>query len=322
MLRSQVVAPLAWELKLLALGDGFLKNTDALGVGKMHEVGIEHALQTLQQSLVYHLVQEFKVVLAVVQSPTDTVLDKVFLQFHQTVHVEECNLRLYHPELGQVARRVAVLCAERRAEGIDGTQCRGTQLALQLTRHGQGSLLAEEVVRVVDLAIFRLLEVVEVLGRYLEHLTGTLAVAGGDERRVKIEISMLVEVSVDSHRHVVANAHHGTEGVGTEAEMCILAHVLKALSLLLHGIVAAAEAVDLKAVALNLYRLSLTQTLYQCSCCADAGTSGNLAKQILVDLGRVDNNLDIVNSRTIVKSDKIDCFATTMGAHPSLYIHD
>ena len=51
-------------------------------------------------------VEEFKVVLAVLQSPTDTVLDEVFLKIHQTSEVEECYLRLNHPELCQVARSV------------------------------------------------------------------------------------------------------------------------------------------------------------------------------------------------------------------------
>ncbi len=127
---------------------------------------------------------------------------------------------------------------------------------------------------------------------------------------------------MDGHRHVVADTHYGTEGVGAQAEMSILAHVLEALTLLLHGVVAAAETVNLDAVTLNLYCLALALALYQGSDGTDAGTRCNLAQQILVDLRRVNYYLDIINSRTIVKSDKIDCFATAMGAYPSLYIHD
>ena len=38
MLRSEVVAPLAWELELSALGDGVLQNLDTLGVWQTYEV--------------------------------------------------------------------------------------------------------------------------------------------------------------------------------------------------------------------------------------------------------------------------------------------
>ena len=95
---------------------------------------------------------------------------------------------------------------------------------------------------------------------------------------------MLVEVSMDSHRHVVADAHHSTKGIGTETEVSILTHVLEALSLLLHRIVAAAETVDFDAFALNLNALTGTLALYQGTYYADAGTSGNLTELILIDL--------------------------------------
>ena len=46
-----------------------------------------------------------------------------------------------------------------------------------------------------------------------------------------------MEVGMDSHRHVVAYAHHSAEGVGAQTQVCVLTHILKRLSLLLHGIV-------------------------------------------------------------------------------------
>ena len=65
VLRGKVVAPLAWELKLLAVLDSLLQDAYTLGVGQVNEVGIEHTLQTLEQALVDHLVQEREVVFAV-----------------------------------------------------------------------------------------------------------------------------------------------------------------------------------------------------------------------------------------------------------------
>ncbi len=127
---------------------------------------------------------------------------------------------------------------------------------------------------------------------------------------------------MDGHRHVVTDAHHCTKGIGAETEVSILTHVLEALSLLLHRIVVAAKAIDFDAVALDLYILTFTLALHQSTRSTDAGTGCNLSELIGVDLRWVDYYLNIINSRTIVKSDKIDCFATTMGTHPSLDIHD
>ena len=55
-------------------------------------------------------------------------------QGHVVVQVEEGHLGLDHPELGEVARGVRVLGAERGAEGVDLAQGAGEDLALQAGR--------------------------------------------------------------------------------------------------------------------------------------------------------------------------------------------
>merc|ERR1740130_1637314 len=103
---------------------------------------------------------------------------------HVLGQVAERNLRLDHPELGQVARRVGVLRAEGGAEGVDGAEGAREVLAVQLARDGKVAWLAEEVLCVIDLARGRLLQrLLEVERRDLEHLARTLAVGAGDERR-------------------------------------------------------------------------------------------------------------------------------------------
>ena len=87
---------------------------------------------------------------------------------------------------------------------------------------------------------------------------------------------MLVEVGVDSHRHVVADTHHGTEGIGTETKVSILTHVLEALSLLLHRIVIAAETINFDGITLNLNSLSLALALHQSTDSTDTSTGSNL----------------------------------------------
>ena len=155
-----------------------------------------------------------------------------------------------------MARRIAVLGTEGGAKGVDGAQGSGPQLAFQLTADGEGGLLAEEVVAVVYLALVILLEIIEIFGRYLEHLAGPLTVAGRDDGRVEVVVAVLVEIGVDGHSHIMAYAHHGAKGMGAQPHVGMLAHILKALALLLHGVVAIACAEEGDAVGLNLCSLS------------------------------------------------------------------
>ena len=123
VLAAEVHAPSGnRELELHAVGDSLPENFDALCIGKADEVFLQYTFQACDELLVDHLVQELKVVLAVVQCPPDTVLDEIFLQVHQFVLVDEGDLRLDHPELCQVAGRVGVFGTERRPECVDGTE--------------------------------------------------------------------------------------------------------------------------------------------------------------------------------------------------------
>ena len=56
------------------------------------------------------------------------------------VEVGEGDLRLDHPELGQVARRVGVLGAEGRAEGVDLAQRQAVRLDVELAGDGEERL--------------------------------------------------------------------------------------------------------------------------------------------------------------------------------------
>ena len=66
MLTGQVVAPIAGELELLTILDSLLQDIDTLGIGQAYEGFLQHTFQAGDQRLVYHLVQELQVILAVV----------------------------------------------------------------------------------------------------------------------------------------------------------------------------------------------------------------------------------------------------------------
>ena len=214
MLAGQVHTPADGELELAAISHSLLQNPDTLGIGQTHERTAYHPLEALDEGLVDHLVEELQVVLAVVECPLYTILDEVFLEVHQVVHIDEGHLGLYHPELSQVAGRIGVFGTEGGTEGVDGTQGSGSELALKLSADSERSLLAEEIIGIDNLALLVLLQVVEVLGGHLEHLSGTLTVAGGNQRCMEIEEAMLVEIVMDGHRHVMTDAHHGSERIG------------------------------------------------------------------------------------------------------------
>jgi hypothetical protein len=70
---------------------------------------------------------------------------------HIILQIGKGDLWLDHPELGQVSGRVGALCAEGRAECVDGTEGAGVVLAVELAGDGEERRLTEEVCGVVDL---------------------------------------------------------------------------------------------------------------------------------------------------------------------------
>ena len=151
-----------------------------------------------------------------------------------------------------MARGVAVLGTERRTEGVDCAKCRSTEFAFKLSGNGQRGLSAEEIIIVDNASVLVLLKVVEILCGHLKHLSGTFAVACGDQWRVEIEISMLMEICVYCHCHIVADAHDGAESICTQTHMGILTHILERLTFLLHRIFRTADTVNIYLCSLNL----------------------------------------------------------------------
>ena len=219
VLRSEIIAPCAGELEFLAVLDGLLEDIDTFGIGQTNELGVYYTLQTLDQTLVHKLVEELEVIHTMIECPANAELDEVLLEVHEFLLLDEGHFGLNHPELCQVTRGIAVLGAESRTEGIDLTQGHSAELTFQLTGNGEGSLFAKEIIGVVDLTVLVVFEVIQVLGRNLEHLARTFAVRSRDERGMEVEITVLVEIGMDSHSHIMTNTEDGAEGVGTRTKV-------------------------------------------------------------------------------------------------------
>ena len=104
-----------------------------------------------------------------------------------------------------------VLRAERRTERVHVAQSAAVRLHVQLAAHGHLRVLAEEVLRVVDLAVGGGRNVLHLLvqhRRHREHLAGALAVGRRDDRRVDVLETTLLEEQVRRERARVAHASH------------------------------------------------------------------------------------------------------------------
>ena len=106
----------------------------------------------------------------------DKVFDEILGEVHVVLDVVEGHFRLNHPEFGQVARRVAVLGAERRTERVDVAESHGSQFSFQLSGDCQVGVLTEEVLFVINLTVFSARDVVKVESGDIEHLACTLCV--------------------------------------------------------------------------------------------------------------------------------------------------
>ena len=81
--------------------------------------------------------EELHVLGAVLQHVAEDLLQELLGQSHVVGQFEKRHLRLDHPELGQVPRRVRVFRPKRRTERVDLAQAAGIDLALQLPADGQ-----------------------------------------------------------------------------------------------------------------------------------------------------------------------------------------
>ena len=320
VLAGQVAAPVDGEFELLAPGHGLLQYADALGVGQADELRPHHAAQAVEQPLIDHLVEEGEVVHAVVQRPLHAVLYELLLQVHQLGEVGEGHLGLHHPELGQVAGRVRVFSAERGAEGVDGSQGGGCQLAFELPGHGEARRLAEEVAVVHYRAVLVLLQVVEVHGGHLEHLPRPLAVGRGDDGRVEVVEAPVVEELVYGDGHVVAYAEHCPEGVGARTQVGNLAQELHGVAFLLQGVGVVARAQHFNLAGLHLHLLSGAHAGHQLSVHAEACSGGDVLQQGLVEAVEVYHHLHVVYGAAVVQCHEGHLLASPAGAHPSFHV--
>ena len=132
---------------------------------------------------------------------------------------------------------VGVLCPKGGTEGIDPIQRQRVGLGVELSADRQECGLAEEVLAVIHLSPIEPRCPRRIQTGHLKHLTSTLRIAGGDERRMDVEEVTLLEELMGCIRERIANTRDGTDGVRARSEMRDLSQVLERDSLLLEGVV-------------------------------------------------------------------------------------
>src|SRR5690348_4458324 len=75
--------------------------------------------KTLDHALLYILIKEGHIVLAVLKDVLDDILDVAFSAFHVVLKVCKGHFGLYHPKLGKVTRCVGIFGSKGWAEGVD-----------------------------------------------------------------------------------------------------------------------------------------------------------------------------------------------------------
>ena len=170
------------------------KEIDRFGVCDVSEFGRNNAVETLDKPLVNKAVEEFHFLGGVFHNIIDYIFEHVFRNFHVVVEIGESHLGLDHPKFRGVARRIGILGAERRTEGIDVAERHCICLAVQLTADGKVCGFSEEVLCEVNGTVVVFRYIVEIECCYAEHLSCAFTVASGNDRGVYIhEITLLKE---------------------------------------------------------------------------------------------------------------------------------
>src|SRR5262249_52280450 len=87
--------------------------------------------------------EDLELFLAAVESAADDVREELLRELEQARELEERDLRLDHPELGEVAARLRFLGTERRPEAVDPSEGHARRLEVELSRLREIGLLVE-----------------------------------------------------------------------------------------------------------------------------------------------------------------------------------
>ena len=221
-------APLHGEFERTA---GSLQDLDGLRVLHSREARVDQALEPGDRLLVDPIGEERHVVGALVEDRAEAVLEQVLGEVGVVRDVGERDLRLDHPELGEMPAGVRVLGPEGGPERVDVRERQAVRLDVELARHGEEGRPAEEVLGEIDRSLWCAGEVGQVERRDPEHLSGALGIAGGHDGRVHPVEAALMKVAMDGHGEAMPDPGNRAEGVGPHPQVRHLPEIFERVPL-------------------------------------------------------------------------------------------
>jgi hypothetical protein len=289
VLGLQIQPPFHGELEALA---GLLEDLDGIGVRDAVEARLDEFFHARDALLVDAIGEELHVVRPLVQERAEDRLEESLGQVGVGVEVGKGDLRLDHPELGQVARGKGMLGTKGGAERVYLRQGQAIGLDIQLARDGQERGPAEEVFREIDLPRGSLAKVRQIERGNSEHCAGAFGVAGSDDRRMDPVEPVFVKELVGRHRERVAYARHCAKGVRAWPKMGHFTQEFECVVLRLDGIGIRIfdPAQDLHVLGLHFDGLSLAVGAHQFPRACHSAAGGDLQDLAGVVRQRVGGN--------------------------------
>ena len=130
---------------------------------------------------------------------------------------------------------VGVFGAEGRSERVDVLERHREALAFELTADGETDFLSEKVARIVHAAVVIKRNFIERQSGRFEHFARAFAVAVGENGRVNVHESVILQVGVNCHCGNATDAEHSLEEVGSGAQISLLAQKFAGVTLGLNG---------------------------------------------------------------------------------------
>ena len=153
----------------------------------------------------------------VLEDPLDDGTDEIFRQFQQAGQIDIGDLRLDHPELGQVAAGLAFFGAEGGAEAIDLAVAHGRGFEVELAGLRQ---------------VHRLAEVIDGKERLL-----ALAGDGGEDRRIDQGKAVVVEEAADGVDDRMADPADAPRPLRPQVQMAVVHQEFDAVLLGRDGVI-------------------------------------------------------------------------------------
>ena len=119
MFTLQVTSPLHWKLEICTR---LFQDAYCLGVGESLKFMAQHEMQTRQQLLIKHVIEELQIISAMLKRVIGKILEHLFRQIHVIVDIVKGHFWLDHPKFSKVTRCITILRTECRAKRINLSQ--------------------------------------------------------------------------------------------------------------------------------------------------------------------------------------------------------